>query len=150
MAHAAALDAVAARREKRADDELHRKREQKAAAKDQAHATKRREVRHTRTSAAQRKREAFESSAERTAASEDRIDTAADNKAASGQAAKNAELRRIKAVDNSATTVFAAKLDDDGKRRSEAVSERVHADPVQDLADGEQQKRKDTSVSGRS
>ena len=47
LAHAAALDAVAARREKRADDELHRKRGRKAAAKDQAHATKRRGVRHT-------------------------------------------------------------------------------------------------------
>lgn len=150
LAHAAALDAAAACRKKQADDELYPKSDQEAAAKDQAHAAKRREVQHTRTTAAQRKREASESSAERTAASEDRIDAAADKKTVSGQPVKNAELRRIKAVDNSATTVFAAKLDDDGKSRSESVSEHVHADRVQDLANAEKQKRKDTSVAGRS
>jgi hypothetical protein len=141
LSRAARLDAAASENIKAAGANVRATREKAEQEKIDAHADKLADIDEARDQAQERKRAAVEDTEKRVAAGRKRADEAAAQRKGSVEAAKQEEEAMIRAAEQSTTAAAEAKLKEAVDQRGAAVSKRVQADRIEELADVEKERR---------
>jgi hypothetical protein len=141
LRRAAQLDAAADQARQQSSAVLKAKSDKAINEQQDARAAKEREVEEARSRAEERKRVAEEAAAQRTAAAKKQADDVAAQRRNAAEEAKRGKQARIRANEQKAAAAAKSKLDDAEARRTETNAKRAQADRVEELADGEKQKR---------
>ena len=141
LGRATQLDATATAQQEHADDELQAKRDQAKQALSKPRATKQRKVTAARTATKDRKGTAADAAAKHSAAAKQQPDAVAAQRVNVAEAANRKEQATSRAGEENAIKAAASDLNDGQTTRSDAATQRAHADQADKLADAETQKR---------
>jgi hypothetical protein len=141
LGRAARLDAAATQKEEKADAELQAKRDKVIEDQEEAREAKQSGIEEARQQAEQRKQDVQEAAAKRTATAKKQVDDVAAQRKNSIDEAKSGAQDRIRAAERRSAASAKAKLDDAQAKQNEAKTRRAQADRIEQLADGEKEKR---------
>lgn len=141
LGEALRLDEVAEEKKRQATDELREKREQAAAAPQEAGRQARQRMQNAQQKAGKRAQDVAQNVASRTAEAKWEVDQAAGEKVEAAAKAKRSAQNRSRAAEKVVTSAADKQLDDAASKRSAAAGARAHADRLEDFSESEKEKR---------